>query len=55
MYFSKRNVEIPYYSHWESSLQKLPMVMRAKERGKSECQSVMGWIEVETLPHAKAG
>ncbi len=31
------------------------MVMRAKERGKSECQSVMGWIEVETLPHAKAG
>jgi len=48
-------VEIPYRSHWESSLQKLPMVVRAKERGKSERQPVTGWIEVETSPYAKAG
>jgi hypothetical protein len=28
---------------------------RVKDCGKSQCHPVMGWIGVETLPHAKAG
>jgi hypothetical protein len=32
-----------------------PNGMRAEECGKSECHSVVGWIEVETSPHTKVG
>ncbi|WP_290087156.1 hypothetical protein [Bacteroides caecimuris] len=32
-----------------------PNGVRAEEFGKSECRSVMEWIEVETSPHTKVG
>src|SRR5215472_10859037 len=39
----------------DSRLQGLPMVVRAQERGESECPAVMDGIRVATSPDAKAG
>ena len=39
----------------ESDPQGKPTEMRAKERGKSECCPVMGWIRTVTSSYAKAG
>jgi hypothetical protein len=50
----KRNVETPYYSPQGDSLpQGKPMVMRAWDVGRSECQAVMARIRVETSPGTK--
>ena len=54
-YFCKWNVERPYRSLGDSRLQSLPMAVRKKDVGKSECHVVMAWIQVLLLPDTKVG
>ena len=38
---------------WDSGLQSLPMAVRAQDRGKSECRSVMGRITTQDQPQVR--
>lgn len=54
-HFSRRNVEIPYRSRQGNLFVKTADGGAGEGTRKSERHPVMGWIEVETSLHAKAG
>ena len=47
-YSLRWNLETLYTSLWESEPQGEPMGMQEWDGGRSECQSVMGWIRIES-------